>query len=264
MLFKILFILLITVVTFGNCSSDNKNYPSQNHSSTPAVKPVSHQLFSNILHKYVTPNGQVNYRGLLLDTLALNQYLQLLSRNPPANTWSTPEKLAYWLNAYNAFTLQLVLRHYPVKSIKDIGSKIHIPFVNTCWDISFIPIGAKRLSLNEIEHQILRKTFKEPRIHFAIVCASVSCPKLRNEAYSAANLHQQLEDQARTFINDPSRNQIRPHKIKISKIFSWFTADFTHNGPLIQYLNRYSTVQIKANAQVSNLDYNWRLNEINN
>jgi len=154
-----------------------------------------------------------------------------------------------------------VLRHYPVKSIKDIGSKVQIPFVNSCWDIAFIPIRDKRMTLNEIEHQILRKKFKEPRIHFAIVCASVSCPRLRNEAYMANTLNQQLDNQARTFINDSSRNQIQANKIKISKIFSWFKGDFTRNQPFLNYLNQYSSVKINSNAKISYLDYNWNLNE---
>ena len=257
---ELISILFFTIILLGNCSSD-KPIKEKERISYSTSEPVSHQLFSTLLQKYVSPTGRVNYLGLRQDTLTLNQYLKNLSRNPPKANWSTPEKLAYWINAYNAFTLQLVLRHYPVKSIKAIGSKVQIPFVNSVWDITFINIGDNKMTLNEIEHQILRKRFKEPRIHFAIVCASVSCPKLRNEAYTALALNQQLDEQARIFINDPARNQLAPDKIKISKIFSWFKGDFTHNESLIDYLNRYSRIKINSKAQVNTLDYNWSLNE---
>ncbi|MDQ4139268.1 MAG: DUF547 domain-containing protein, partial [Bacteroidota bacterium] len=191
----------------------------------------------------------------------LKQYLKTLSDNPPSPTWSQAEELAYWINAYNAFTLQLILRNYPLKSIKDIGSKITIPFVNTPWDVKFIRIEQTKIDLNEIEHGILRKKFNEPRIHFAIVCASVSCPPLLNTAYTATQLEEQLNHQARIFINDPGRNHNQPDRIQISKIFSWFKSDFTKHESLINFLNRYSRIKITPNAQVSTLEYNWNLNE---
>lgn len=222
---------------------------------------VSHQAFNGILQKYVSSAGNVNYKHLLKDSTSLSQYLKNLSNNPPATNWSRDEKLAYWINAYNGFTLQLILRHYPVKSIKDIGSKIKIPFVNTPWDAKFIRIGKNYVDLNHIEHGILRKQFSEPRIHFAIVCASVSCPKLLNEAYTPEKLNQQLNEQASNFINDPSRNKITPNAIRLSKIFSWFKGDFTKKGSLINFLNQYSKIKINPNASFSTLDYNWNLNE---
>lgn len=224
-------------------------------------RPVSHEAFTGLLKKYVSENGKVNYKDLLQDSATLARYLQTLSDHPPGPNWSRAEQLAYWINAYNGFTLQLILRHYPLKSIKDIGSIIKIPFINTPWDQKFIRIGKKFIDLNEIEHNILRKKFNEPRIHFAIVCASVSCPKLRNEAYTAPQLNQQLDNQAKAFINDPGRNKISANKIEISKIFSWFKGDFTKNGSLIDFLNQYAQVKINADAGISTLDYDWSLNE---
>jgi hypothetical protein len=142
-------------------------------SRTPVqAMPVSHASFTDLLKKHVAASGKVNYKGFIRDSLQLNQYLELLSDNPPQNSWSREDQLAYWINAYNAFTLQLIIRNYPLKSIKDIGSRIKIPFVNTPWDIKFIRIGKRKFDLNNIEHDILRGKFKEPRIHFAIVCAS--------------------------------------------------------------------------------------------
>ncbi|MDQ3290371.1 MAG: DUF547 domain-containing protein [Bacteroidota bacterium] len=254
-------ILSIALFILIRCTS-NSNSSQEETIITQEFRPlISHQSYSILLQKYVSRQGKVNYKEFLQDSTALNHYLKILSDNPPAKNWSRADQLAYWINAYNAFTIQLILRNYPLKSIKDIGSKIKIPFVNTPWDAKFIRIGESQIDLNEIEHGILRKNFKEPRIHFAIVCASVSCPPLLNEAYSPNQLEQQLNNQALIFINDPSRNQIQPDHIKVSKIFSWFKGDFTKNKSLIDFLNQYSKVKINSNANISTLEYNWNLNE---
>jgi hypothetical protein len=148
-----------------------------------------------------------------------------------------------------------------LETIKDIGSSIQVPFVNTPWDIKFIEIGGEKLDLNNIEHGILRKEFDEPRIHFAINCASISCPKLRAEAYTAGKLEHQLNDQAIDFINDPERNRIDGDHIRLSKIFRWFGGDFKKNGSLIDFLNRYSREKIHPAVDIVYLDYNWKLND---
>lgn len=225
------------------------------------ASPVPHTRLTALLKKHVSPAGEVNYKGIVKDSVQLNQYLKLLSANPPQKSWSRDDQLAYWINAYNAFTLQLIIRNYPLKSIKDIGSKVKIPFVNTPWDIKFIRIGNEEYDLNNIEHGILREKFKEPRIHFAIVCASVSCPRLLNEAYEGQKVQQQLEAQARDFINDKSRNKIAPNAAQLSQIFNWFRGDFTRQGTLTEFLNRYSSVKINKNARITYLEYNWGLNE---
>jgi hypothetical protein len=157
--------------------------------------------------------------------------------------------------------VQLIIRNYPLKSIKDIGSRVKIPFVNTPWDIKFIRIGRKKFDLNNIEHGILREKFKEPRIHFAIVCASVSCPRLLNEAYVGNRINQQLDAQARDFINDKSRNNVSAHAAQLSQIFNWFGGDFTRNGTLLDFINRYASIKVNKNARITFLDYNWGLNE---
>jgi hypothetical protein len=143
-----------------------------------------------------------------------------LVNNPPdKKEWSESAQLAYWINVYNAFTIKLIIDHYPVESIKDIGSKIQVPFINSPWDIKLIEIEGKKYDLNNVEHSILRKDFEEPRIHFAIVCASFSCPKLRREAFTAEKLEEQLQEQAVDFINDPAKNSISKNKAEVSKIF---------------------------------------------
>jgi hypothetical protein len=129
------------------------------------------------------------------------------------------------------------------------------------WHKKFFRIGGKEMSLDEIEHKILRKEFNEPRIHFAINCASVSCPPLRNEAYVAHKLNKQLDEQGRTFVNNPKYNKITPERVEVSQIFNWFKGDFTKEGSLIDYLNRYAKVKIKPEAKVGHMKYNWNLNE---
>lgn len=223
---------------------------------------MKHEQWTVLLQKYVDRDGMVNYKGFQKDSLHLNSYLNELSTNPPdENTWSSEEQIAYWINAYNAFTVKLILDHYPLESIKDIGAAIQIPFVNSPWDIKFIEINGNKLDLNNIEHSILRKTFNEPRIHFAINCASFSCPMLRREAYVADKLNVQLEEQVIQFINDSDRNNIVPTHAEVSKIFSWFKGDFTKNGSLKEFLNQYAKIKIEEDVRISYLDYNWSLNE---
>ncbi len=226
---------------------------------TFAQKAPSHQQWDKLLKKHVNASGMVNYKGFQKDKGELDGYLKTLNDNSPQNTWNENEHKAYWINAYNAFTISLILKHYPVKSIKDIAGKIYK--INTPWDIKFINIGGEKYDLNNIEHRILRRKYDDPRIHFALVCASISCPRLRNEAYSAAKLNAQLENAGREFLNDKSKNRISAGKAELSKYFSWYKGDFTKNGSLAEFLNRYSDVKLNANTDIDFLNYNWNLNE---
>lgn len=224
--------------------------------------PPSHAIWQELLQKYVTATGKVSYKGFIQEKQKLQTYLNLLSNSAPDRSiWSKEEQVAYWINTYNAFTVKLIIDHYPVKSIREIKPTVNIPLVNTVWHIEFFKIGGKPASLDEIEHKILRKEFDEPRIHFAINCASFSCPILLNEAFVPEKLESQLDRASRQFINDPHRNRIAEDKAEISQIFSWFQEDFTKKGTLIDFLNHYSKVKIKPNAKISHLDYNWSLNE---
>ncbi len=224
-------------------------------------RPVSHYLFDKVLKEYVDDNGMVDYSSLKANNGQLIEYLNLLENNSPRASWSRNEELAYWINAYNAFTLKLIIDYYPVKSIKDIGSTIQIPFVNTPWDIEFIHIDGKEYSLNNIEHGIIRKKFNEPRIHFALVCAAKSCPELRREAYIPNMLDEQLSDQAKEFLGDSSKNYITESKIKLSKLFQWYGADFTKKMTLSEYLNQYAPIHIPKKAKKTFMDYDWALNQ---
>jgi hypothetical protein len=212
---------------------------------------IGHSSWTNFLQKYVSHEGQVNYQAIKLNDSELNNYLNLMAQNTPNDSWSKNEKLAYWINAYNAFTIKLITDNLPLKSIKDIKNP---------WDQEFIQMNSKMMSLNDIEHEILRN-MGEPRIHFAIVCASESCPKLWNEAYKADELEEQLTQATKEFLSDDSKNKIATDQIEISKIFKWFTKDFEQNGSLIDFLNSYSDIKISPDAKIDYLDYSWELND---
>ena len=248
---------LIILLSFSSLQSCIKvrDYNSES-------KPINHAIFDSLLKKYVNEEGYVNYKGFLKDSVQFNSYLDLLSRNHPnEKNWSKEERLAYWINAYNAFTIKLICNYYPVKSIKDIKSGI--PFVSDTWTISFIKIEGKTYNLNDIEHGIIRPKFNDPRIHFAVNCASKGCPPLRNEAYMASKLNAQLDEQAKSFINDGNRNKIQSaNKADLSKIFTWFSGDFKKAAPsVIAFINKYSNTKLSEKATLNYQDYDWNLNE---
>ncbi|WP_072053012.1 DUF547 domain-containing protein [Hymenobacter terrenus] len=228
----------------------------------PAAVGIDHSAYDKLLKKYVNDKGLVNYKGFKADEKTFDQYLDLLNKNPPAASWSKGQQMAYWINAYNAYTIRLILNHYPVQSIKDIGTKIQIPFVTTPWASKFFSIGGTKMSLDNIEHGTLRKKYNDPRIHFALVCASISCPRLRNEAYTADKLERQLDDQGRDFLNNPTKNKPGKETAQLSKYFDWYKGDWTSNGQSVaNWVNKYSTTKIDNKTKISYLDYNWQLNE---
>lgn len=220
---------------------------------------LKHEQWTALLKTHVSSTGNVDYKGIKAHEADLDAYLTVLSNNHPTAAWDKNDQLAFWINAYNAFTVKLIVKNYPVVSIKDLGGSIYK--VNTPWDEKFIHIGDEIYDLNNIEHGIIRKDFADPRIHFAVNCASISCPPLRNEAYVGSKLNAQLDDQAGTFINDVTKNKITKNKAQLSKIFTWFKGDFTANGlSVIEFINQYSTVKIDAKTKITYFDYDWNLN----
>lgn len=215
------------------------------------IQPVvsSHEVFNSLLAKYVSQTGVVDYAGLKSEIATLDGYLSELSSNAPSNSWSSSKKLAYWINAYNAFTLKLILDNYPLSSITNLhGGKP--------WDKKWIEIGGKTYSLNNIENDIIRPTFNEPRIHFAVNCAAISCPKLGNFAFTEDNLEKKLEENTVAFING-AQNSISSDQVTVSKIFDWYGADF---GNLVDFLNKYSNTKISTGTKVKFAEYDWNLN----
>jgi Protein of unknown function, DUF547 len=244
--------VLLAIGSFFLMGCKIKDYPS-------TARPADHSLWDSLLQTHVSATGTVDYPGFIADSLRLRAYLGYLSRRHPNVAWTREEQLAYWINAYNAFTVDMICRHYPVKSIKDI--RPGIPFVNTVWDIKFIHIERATYDLNNLEHGIIRAKFQEPRIHFALNCASNSCPKLRNRAYTPQGLNNQLEKAASEFINDPSKNLISADQLQLSRIFLWYGGDFKKAGGVLSFVNRYSKIPSPQKAKMNYLDYDWRLNE---
>lgn len=249
--------MLILAIAIVSCSGGNQSY-----AGSPAAP--DHTAWTELLSKYVEDNGLVNYQGFIDDKNQLEAYLEVLSNNAPGDTWTDNEKLAYWINAYNAFTVKLIVDNYPLESIKDLNPTLSVPTVNTIWSKEWFQIGGEDFSLDRIEHKILRKEFEEPRIHFAVNCASISCPVLRPEAYKAKEVDRQLDEQARIFLNDPSRNTITEKRIEVSKIFSWFGGDFKKGQSLVEFIDRYTKVDIDKKAKVRFMKYDWNLNGIEN
>ncbi len=228
------------------------------------ARPPQHSNFTLLLKKHVK-NGLVDYRSFKKDIALLEDYLSTLANSPVDITkWTKSEELCYWINLYNASTLLLILKNYPISSIKDLNKNIYIPFINSVFDRSFIKVGSQEISLNKIEHEIIRKNFNEPLVHFALVCASKSCPKLRNEAYEASKLAFQLNEQAQDFINDSSKNTITENALELSSIFKWFKKDFEKEYSLLTFLGNFTEIKISDNSSVTFKEFDWELNEYKN
>ncbi|MFB6307401.1 MAG: DUF547 domain-containing protein [Flavobacteriales bacterium] len=244
-----IFIISIILMT-GGCEKGKIKEKSPTN-----AQPIEHTKWNKLLNKHVNEKGKVTYKAFIKDTVQLKEYLNELSTSHPHKGWSKKQRKAYWINAYNAFTISLILKHFPVNSIRDIG-----PIYKTPWKIKFIEIEGKEYSLGDIEHRILRANYGDPRIHYAINCASVSCPPLRKEAYKAEKLDEQLNDQAERFINDSSRNKISKKEVNLSQIYDWFSEDFKKDGGIIEHINKYSETKVNKNAAIEYCNYNWQLN----
>ncbi len=232
---------------------ENKETPKETE-KIAATDIHAHEKLNTLLKKYVSSAGKVDYEALKANKSEVDAVIKDMKENTVESSWTSKQKLAYWINAYNIFTIKLVIDNYPVKSIKDINN-------DKPWDKKFIEIGGKTYSLNDIENNIIRKDFNEPRIHFAVNCASISCPKLINEAFTASKMESQLTKATKDFLKDTGKNKLEESKIQISNIFNWYKADFEKAGGVISFINKYSDTEVKSDATVSYMDYNWNLNK---
>jgi hypothetical protein len=213
-------------------------------------------IFDSLLQKNVDKTGRVDYQSLKNNETLLDNYLAYIQNNEPTKEWSSNKKKAFWINTYNAYTIKIILNNYPLKSIRDI--KID---GKTAWKIPFVKVGQKRYTLDQIEHEILRKKFNDPRIHVGINCASVSCPRLWDFAFTEDNIASSLDNLMKEFINDTTRNKISKKNVALSEIFNWFSKDFIKNGTIISYLNTYAAIKISEKASIKYLTYDWSLNK---
>lgn len=246
------------------------------------AKPL-HENWNTLLTQHVSPvnkghSTSVDYKGFLAQRSQLKNYLKELEQISQSdfNEWSDNKKLAFLINAYNAWTVELILTEYPdLKSIRDLGS-----FFRSPWEKSFIPLLGNTYSLDDIEHQLIRgdNKYQEPRIHFAVNCASIGCPALREEAYEESKLEMQLEEQTQRFLSDKSRNYIQGKQLYLSSIFKWYKGDFERGfrgaNSLESFLLLYpESLELSENErttlknndmEIDFLDYDWQLNDVKN
>lgn len=225
--------------------------PTKPKNKLSATTVSIHHIWDKLLQKHVSQTGAVDYLGMSKEKQQFLDYFELLHQQFPKANWSKEKRMAYWINVYNVYTVWLILKNWPVSSIKEIKNP---------WKQRFFRLGSKWYNLNEVEHQILRK-MEDPRIHFGINCASISCPKLHTRAFTEENLSATLDKLTKAFVQDPEKNNIQSKHIKLSKIFSWFAKDFKKQGSLIDFLNQYSDIVIEKQAKKQFLKYNWQLND---
>lgn len=240
------------------------------------LKP-DHTLLDGILKDHVK-NGVVNYKAIKADD-RIKQYIEYIKTMDTASI-APSERLAFWINAYNAWTLKVVIDNYPLKSIKDLGADLVIGtiFKKTIWDKDLVTMNGKtEMSLNDIENDIIRE-YRDARIHFAIVCAAKSCPQLRSEAFTGEKLSEQLDEQGKIFLSDTKKNRLdnlEKKQLMLSNIFNWFEKDFKRDkgfgkekGTVIKFIARFvpkeTADKLLANEKdidIDNLDYDWSLND---
>ncbi|NJO70998.1 MAG: DUF547 domain-containing protein [Oscillatoriales cyanobacterium RM1_1_9] len=273
--------LTTSLLIISGCTGGAFN--SQNNASNPAQpttitqvanQPFSYDDYGTVLETYVNNQGQVNYEALKANRQPLDAFNSSLATLSPEtfNNWSDPEKIAFWVNIYNSLTLQAIIDHYPTKSIRDIPG---------VWKQLKFNVMGEELTLDQIEHEILRKEFNEPRIHMGLVCASVGCPVLRQEPFFGEQLDQQLNEQTQQFLALNQNFQINPDAniVKLSSIFKWFGEDFeptykvdnkfagnNKERAVLNFVSQYLDENQQAylaqgKYKVDYLDYDWSLNQ---
>lgn len=228
---------------------------------------VDHSLWADFLGTYLTVGKAgditlVRYAAVTpKDKASLGNYLKLLSATSTAKL-NRDEQKAFWINLYNALTVQTILNHYPVQSIKDIGTGW---FSSGPWDLKLVKVEGIELSLNEIEHRILRPIWQDNRVHYAVNCASLGCPNLQSVPFTASNTEELLDQAARDYINHPRGAQLVGNKLTASSIYDWFQIDFGGNeAGVIAHLRLYAAAELAAaldeRSAIDVYDYNWQLN----
>jgi len=243
---KTMIILFVSGIFFMGFNSQNW-VPSK----------LEYSNWDALLKKHVSTDGKVDYKGFYSAKEKLTAFTDYLAENTPKFSWSENEKKAYLINAYNANTVRLIVEHYPINSIKDIAG----PFSNVFKD-KFIKYGNEKISLDDLEKNMLLP-MGDARVHFAINCASKSCPKLANYAFKPEHLDQQLDEVTKAFINS-SNVKVEEGQIYLSKIFKWYQNDFIDAaGSVINFVKKYAEHKIDSNAKVNYLEYSWALNGTN-
>ncbi len=238
---------------------------------TSSEKTIDHSDLSKLLQAYVKRDNaglnRVDYKSFKNSAPALNAYINKLQQQKVTRL-NKNEQFAYWSNLYNALTIKVILDAYPVRSIKDIDISPGL-FADGPWGKKLIKIEGTEISLDDIEHQILRKVFHDPRVHYAVNCASVGCPNLQKEAFEGSKLNQQLDAAAADYINSNRGAVVKNNRLAVSKIYSWFSKDFgSSDEAIIRHLKKYAKQDLKQKLKsITTIDssfYDWSLNDQKN
>lgn len=263
--------ILITLISLLICSASIAApkadlWPRWQTHNAKSTKTINHDLWAGFLNQFVqAKNGVnlVNYGGVSSKSKLLHVYITNLI-DLPISQYNRNEQMAYWINLYNALTVQVILQHYPVDSILDIDISPGF-FSNGPWDKKLVTVEGEAISLNDIEHRILRPIWKDPRIHYAVNCASMGCPNLAMQPYQAGQLEAQLNAAATAFINHPRGVSINNGEVTASKIYHWYGEDFGNRSTLITHWQQYANDSLKEqlNKEIDdwNFQYDWALND---
>lgn len=247
--------------------SCSKNKEAETYEISAPLEQIdhSHAAFSEILEEHVK-DERVDYAALKGDPAALDSYLETLAAVPrdAFEKWDENQQMAFLINLYNAATLELIIDHYPLESIKDIGNLFKGP-----WKQEVVRLFGKIETLDHVEHDLLRPDYDDPRVHFAVNCASIGCPALRAEAFQASALDSQLDEQGRLFLGDDSKNRLDDENdiLYLSPIFDWFEDDFTsHSGSIAKFVAPYfpadeRKVILESEPEIEYTEYDWALND---
>ncbi len=250
--------LLVFILTASSCVSSGELYydtlkKGEKIDTTGAR--LDHSAYEKLLQAYVNDQGFVDYEGLNTQKTALKSYLDYLDTNSPKQGWETGEQFAYYINLYNAATLYLIIDNGIPQSIKDISGPL-----GQVWLKKFIQVNGDAYSLADVEKSVLQQ-MGDPRIHFAINCASYSCPKLLNTAFTGSNINQMMQKAAYQFVNSNKNDLSDSSNPQLSSIFKFYPEDFKNVAPsIIDYVNIYAVDKINSDAQINYKEYDWSLN----
>jgi len=269
--------LLAAVLAIGSVSAGSVTEKFSTYAKGSTLR-VDHSVWGKLLQAHVKPDqsglNRVDYAAFKANShAALKAYVSAL-QSVDVKTLDRPEQFAFWANLYNAKTLDVVLDHYPVKSIKkiSIGGSL-LGFLKKSvgaggpWKAKIMVVSDQKLSLDDIEHGILRPVFKDPRVHYSVNCASIGCPNLSVHAFTGANLEAELDAGARAYVNHPRGVSVLGGSIKVSSIYSWFQSDFGGNAAgVLAHVRKYANPRLRAELQgissISKFEYDWNLNDI--
>ena len=268
---KLLTLCLIVLLTAPwiqlQASPSADLWPRWDEHDAGATRTIDHSTWDDLLRRYVLVQpadaNRFNYAEVTAsDRAQLQSYLGAMSATP-ISVFNRNEQIAFWINLYNALTVEIVLQHYPVDTIREISFSL---FTSGPWGEKLIRVEDEELTLDDIEHRILRPIWKDPRIHYALNCAAIGCPNLQPTAFSARNTDAMLDRAAREFINHPRGVSVSAGELKVSRIYDWFEEDFGGNdASVIAHLNQYADTKLQASLagkkRIGQYQHDWTIND---